>query len=144
MSRESQRATDLLKRFEGFSAKPYKDNTQWSIGYGTRHDGDQSVRVTKDEAAELMQPHIAAALDTIAKFVKVPLTSNQTVALVSFIYNIGVPRFKTSTMLRKLNRGDYKGAADAMLQWKYVKGIIDDGLAARRKSERELFKTEEA
>ena len=32
----SQEMIDLLKRFEGFSLRPYWDYSQWTVGYGTR------------------------------------------------------------------------------------------------------------
>ena len=73
--------------------------------------------------------------------VKVPLNQNQFDALVSFTYNVGVGALKQSTALRKLNAGDYAGAADALTMWTKFKGKVLAGLVRRRKEERALFLT---
>jgi len=75
--------------------------------------------------------------------VKVALTQNQFDALVSFVYNLGVEAFRTSTLLRKLNNADYRGAAAEFKRWKNatVNGKLTElaGLVRRRKSEEQLF-----
>jgi lysozyme len=60
-------------------------------------------------------------------------------ALVSFAYNVGVPRFATSTLLRRLNRADYEGAAAEFERWIYAAGRKLPGLVRRRLAERNLF-----
>jgi lysozyme len=66
--------------------------------------------------------------------VKVPLTQNQFDALYSLCFNIGEGAFKKSTVVKRLNANDYKGAADAILMWN--KPSV---LEKRRKRERDLF-----
>jgi lysozyme len=73
--------------------------------------------------------------------VRVPLTENQYSAVVSLVYNIGGTNFRTSTLLRKLNKGDYDGAANEFRRWVYAKHMVLGGLVARRERERELFLT---
>ena len=81
------------------------------------------------------------------KKVKVPLTSNQKIALSSFIYNIGGTKFIKSDLYKKLNAGDYKGAADKFEDYikqknrKTGKYEVLNGLVDRRKREKELFLT---
>lgn len=88
---------------------------------------------------------------SIKQLVKVPLRQNEFDALVCLIFNIGIGKadgvpgdFADSTLLRKLNAGDKRGAADEFLKWnKYrdpKRGLcIASGLTARRKEERALF-----
>ena len=71
--------------------------------------------------------------------VTVPLTQGQYDALSCFIFNIGAKKFRGSTLLRKLNDGDYKGAADELLRWTKAGGRELSGLVKRRKAERSLF-----
>lgn len=73
------------------------------------------------------------------KYVKVRLTQSQFDALVSFVYNVGVEAFRTSTLLRKLNGADYVGAAAEFKRWKMGGGKVLPGLIRRRKREEELF-----
>lgn len=75
----------------------------------------------------------------MSKYVKVKLTQNQFDALVSFVYNVGVGAFRTSTLLRKLNNGDYVGAAAEFKRWKFGGGKELPGLVRRRKAEEQLF-----
>lgn len=60
-------------------------------------------------------------------------------ALVSFTYNLGARSLSTSTLLRKLNAGDYAGAADEFLRWNKAGGKVLTGLTRRREAERALF-----
>ena len=66
--------------------------------------------------------------------VKVPLNQNQFDALYSLCFNIGGTAFKNSTVVRRLNEGDYTGAAEAILMWN--KPAV---LQKRRQREKELF-----
>ena len=50
----SQEMIDIIKDFEGFSSKAYWDNSQWTVGYGTRASGPD-VTVTRSEAEKLLR-----------------------------------------------------------------------------------------
>jgi lysozyme len=69
----------------------------------------------------------------------VPLRQNQFDALVSFSYNVGLPAFRSSTLLKKLNRDDYDGAAIEFHKWVKSGGKVLKGLVRRRASEALLF-----
>ncbi|EAA7932780.1 lysozyme, partial [Salmonella enterica subsp. enterica] len=75
----------------------------------------------------------------VSRLVKVRLTQGQFDALVSFAYNLGARTLSTSTLLRKLNAGDYAGAADEFLCWNKAGGKVLKGLTRRREAERALF-----
>ena len=75
----------------------------------------------------------------VNKYVKVKLNQNQFDALVSFTFNCGGGALKSSTLLKKLNKGDYTGAANELLRWNKANGKILAGLTRRRQSEKALF-----
>ncbi|HDV7154058.1 TPA: lysozyme, partial [Yersinia enterocolitica] len=94
--------------------------------------------ITKNKSSELLRSDLAWVEKSIATNVKVPLTQNQYDALCSLIFNIGPTAFSNSTVLKRLNAGDYKGAADAFLMWKKA-GNDPEILLPRRQRERALF-----
>ena len=95
------------------------------------------------QAEELLYADLLDAARDVAALVKVPVTDNQFAALTSFEFNLG--SLRTSTLLRKLNTGDYEGAAREFSRW--VKGRVNDqlvtlpGLVSRRRAEQELFQS---
>ena len=68
-----------------------------------------------------------------------PLTANQYDALVSFTYNVGASALERSTLLKRVNAGDHKGAADEFLKWNKANGKVLAGLTRRRASESLLY-----
>ena len=76
---------------------------------------------------------------TVNSAVTVPINQNQFDALVSLSYNIGTGAFKKSTLLKKLNEEDYKGASAQFAVWNKGGGRVMQGLMNRRAVERKLF-----
>ena len=144
----SEKGLSMIERFEGCLLKASnKLDGVWTIGYGQTgsyygkrvHRG---ITTTKAEAHAWLRDHsIKTYEDAVTQAVKVPLNQNQFDALVSFAYNVGVGALKQSTALRKLNAGDYAGAADALTMWTKCNGKVLAGLVRRRKEERALFLT---
>lgn len=136
---------DSIKEHEGLRLKAYLDSVGvWTIGYGdTGPDVVKDLVITKEEAEERLRKRLVEFEGYVSKYVKVTLTQNQFDALVSLVYNIGPANFASSTLLKKLNDGDYQGAADQFLVWN--KGRVDgklvriEGLANRRAKERKQF-----
>jgi lysozyme len=141
---------DIIVQFEGFESKPYLCpagiNT---IGFGsTRYADGTPVQMTdkplsKDEAMILLINTLGTYEQAIHKNVIAPINQNQFDALVSFVYNVGAGNFAKSTLLKKLNKADYKGAADEFLRWNKAGGKVLNGLTRRRDAERALFLTKE-
>lgn len=98
-----------------------------------------AVRLTEDQQQALMTLAVAPAQRAVANAVTVPLNQNQYDALTSLAYNIGAGAFRTSTLLRRLNAGDHRGAAEQFGAWVRSGGADSPGLIARRASERRLF-----
>jgi lysozyme len=144
----SEKGLAMIESFEGCVLKASnKLDGVWTIGYGqTGSYYGKRVRrgmtTTKAEAHAWLRDHsIKTYEDAVTQAVKVPLNQNQFDALVSFAYNVGVGALKQSTALRKLNVGDYAGAADALTMWTKCNGKVLAGLVRRRKEERALFLT---
>ncbi|MNH85268.1 Lysozyme RrrD [compost metagenome] len=131
--------------FEGLKLSAYDDGTGvWTIGYGTtRYPNGKRVsegdRCSLEQAKTYMQHDLKIFERAVNSSVKVPLKQNQFDALVSLTYNIGVGAFKHSTLLKKLNSGDYKEAANQFDVWVNAGGKRLKGLVNRRAMEKKLF-----
>lgn len=83
------------------------------------------------------------ARKAVRSLVKVDLNANQKEALISFIFNVGEVGFKASTLLRRLNEGDYKRASEEFKRWNKMtvggKKVVSKGLTNRREAEARLF-----
>lgn len=132
---------DKIKEHEGLRLQAYlpTPNDVWTIGYGHTSTAKKGMVITEEQAEALLRKDIAWVEEAINTKVVVPLTQNQYDALASLIYNIGAGAFSKSTLLKMLNAGDYKGAADQFLRWDKQKGKTLRGLTRRRQEERELF-----
>ena len=153
----SKAGADIIKRYEGFVAHPYKDAVGvWTIGYGNTYypDGTKVTRhdkpLTESEAAKLKQDIIdqdfGAAVNRIfADEIKAgKLSQNQFDALVSLAYNIGTGALARSNSITKnIKAGRMQAAADGFLNYNNgtVKGVFGPitGLTIRRGRERDLF-----
>lgn len=145
------RAIELVKKFEGFSEHPYTCPAgKLTIGYGSTMWGEngkkrriwETLRVSEGEATTQMVGDLEELAAKITKDAVVPLSDAQMGALVAFAYNVGYTALKTSTLWRKLNLGDYQGAADQLDRWVHAGGRKIRGLATRRAAEKELFLSE--
>ncbi|MBS1092318.1 lysozyme [Gluconobacter sp. Dm-74] len=145
-------ATALLRRpgFEGFCAAPYVCPAgYWRIGYGSRWLANGQPVTTRTApidraAADSLLFQTVTTLDAaLSRLVQVPLSDVQRAALLSWQYNVGTAAVESSSLLRKLNAGDYTGAADELLCWDKatVRGHLVElpGLAKRRAYERDVF-----
>ena len=139
----------LLKEFEGCKLTAYPDpatgGDPWTIGYGsTGPHVKRGVTITQAEAERLLLADLDRFEQAVTRYVTVPLTQNQFDALVSFTYNCGQGSLQTSTLLRKLNAGDYAGAQGQFARWNRAGGKEMAGLTRRRSAEAELFGTPDA
>ena len=136
---------DLICGFEGKRLTAYDDGVGvWTIGFGTTVYPN-SIKVKKGDACTEAQAKAYMAHD-LKKFesavnnaVTVPLSQNQFDALVSLAYNIGTNAFSGSTLVKKLNSNDFRGAADQFDVWVNAGGKRTQGLVNRRGKEKALF-----
>jgi lysozyme len=137
----SQACVDLVKRAEGFRSRTYKCPAGLdTIGYGTTRGVRPGMVVTEAEATQMLIRDLDGAARDVLRLVKAPLTPGQFDALVSFVFNVGATSFAKSTMLVRLNAGDYEGAAAQFGRWVYAKGKKLPGLVERRRQEEQLFR----
>jgi lysozyme len=129
-------AAAALKTREGCKLDAYQDDGGvWTIGYGETDGVHEGMAITQEQADTWFAREVQPYEDAVEQNVKVDLNDNQFGALVSFVYNVGVPAFLGSTLLKKLNAGCYTCVPGEMLKWVNVHGKRDDGLVNRRNSE---------
>ncbi len=139
--RINQKGIDLIKKWEGFRAKAYICAAGvLSVGFGTTGNRVYPGLIIDKETADKWLIEDCKKFETVINnAIKVPLTSNQFSALVSFVYNVGSGAFTRSTLLRKLNAGDYQGACAELDRWVNGGGRKLPGLVKRRNDEQALF-----
>lgn len=139
---------DLIKKWEGLYLTRYLCPAgKLTIGWGTLWKEGMPTTCTIDQAEMWLLEHIALIERDVNKLVKVAINQNQFDALISFSYNVGTDMdhdgvaegLGDSTLLRKLNAGDFEGAAEEFLKWHHANGVDMAGLLNRRIEERALF-----
>jgi len=129
----------FITKEEGFKNKAYKDSKGLlTIGVGHLIKADEAhlkdATLTDEQVKELLRSDLKWCSEAVESSVKVPLTQNQYDALYSLCFNIGETNFRKSTVVKKINENDLKGAADAILMWNKP-AVLEN----RRKRERALF-----
>lgn len=152
----SKDCLDLIKESEGLHRKradgkieAYLDPVGIpTIGYGSIFNiaAGRAVKlgdiITEQEAENWLNQEVNKTANAINTLCKVTLTQGMFDALVSLGFNIGTGDggFKTSTLLKKLNSGDYEGAAREFDRWVRGGGRVLPGLVTRRNKEEALFR----
>jgi lysozyme len=150
--RISSKGLSLVKAFEG-CLKPTGDGRfrpyrcpagVLTIGWGhTNAHGrqfDQYTKWTQEECDAVLREDLAGFERAVQRLVRVPLKQNEFDALVSFAYNCGEGALAKSTLLRKLNKGDYRGATAEFAKWNRGGGRVLKGLTRRRAAEAAMFR----
>jgi len=161
-------AVELIKAFEGIpDGDPSTVNIDaylcpagiWTIGWGHAiEDGGVQLKgaggkararalypggITRDQAEALLRGDLVPRAAQVSRALKVEVSDGQFGALLALLFNIGGANLAASTLLRKLNAGDFMGAADQFLAWDKarVNGVLQPlaGLTRRRRAERAMF-----
>ena len=115
-----------LKRHEGLRLDAYPDpasgGAPWTIGYGHTRGVQPGDRITQPQAEAFLLDDLQWVYAAINDNVQPRLTQDRFDALCSLIYNIGQSAFEKSTLLRKLNAGDFSGAAAEFDKWNQAPG----------------------
>lgn len=115
----------------------------WTIYAGCTEGVREGMICTEEEGRALFRKELAKHEAAVVRLVTVDLNQNHRDSLISFSYNVGSGALANSTLLRKLNKGDYRGAQGEFLKWD--KATVDGkltvlrGLSRRRAAESELF-----
>ncbi|QBY46813.1 lysozyme (plasmid) [Arsenophonus nasoniae] len=130
-------ASSMITHFEGLRLKPYFDGGGiLSVCYGhTGNDIERNRTYTQKDCDKWLDDDLRVVKRYVDPLVKVNINTLTQAALYSFAYNVGVGNFAKSTLLKKLNADDRKGACDEMKRWVYVKGEVWKGLMTRREIE---------
>lgn len=138
----SDAGLDLIKKHEGCRLEAYRDSVGvLTIGYGSTLGVREGMVITQDQADERLAQDAHAAERCVNNCVSAQLSQNEFDALCSFVFNLGCASLRNSTLLRKLNAGDYDGAAEEFAKWNHAGGQVLAGLTARRADEAKLFDT---
>lgn len=147
----SDQGLNLIKKFEGLHkvgpdgmVVPYRCPANiLTIGYGHTKGVKKNMRLTKQEAEDLLRQDMKIYEADVKRLVDVPLTQYQFDALVSFVFNLGSGAFGGSTLLKKLNAGDYSAVPAQLMRWNKARvgGKLQPltGLTRRRAAEAALF-----
>ena len=131
---------DIIKKFEGLRLSAYTCPAgKLTIGYGHTKGVYDGQTITEAEAQKLLEEDYFEAQVAVKQLVTVSLSENQTGALSSFVFNLGKANLAKSTLLKKINIGDFDGAAKEFDKWVFAAGVKLKGLIARRAAERKLF-----
>jgi len=136
----SKNGIELIKEFEGRRLVAYQDSVGvWTIGYGHTKDVWEDRLIIKSTADRLLAEDLAEFEKYVDNLVDVPLTQNQFDALVAWTFNLGPTNLSESTLLKKLNAGDYDSVPSEMKRWNKAGGEVLEGLVRRREAEAALF-----
>jgi lysozyme len=143
----SAKGLNLIKEFEGYHTRlPNGDCIAYlcpakvlTIGFGCTEGVKHGMIWTKAQAEAALKKEIAKHEAAVARLVSVDINQNQRDALISFSYNVGSSALSKSTLLKKLNRGDYAGAQAEFMKWNKAGGKQLRGLSIRRAKEAALF-----
>lgn len=144
--RTSKAGLGLIKSFEGLFLTAYRCPAGvLTIGYGHTSAEAPTVypgmKITEQQADEILINDLTLVYEpAVRKLVKVPLTQNQFDVLVSFAFNCGVEALKKSTLLRKLNAGDYAAVPAELMRWTKANGKELKGLVRRRRAEAAMWR----
>jgi lysozyme len=151
----SENGLELLKQWEGFKSKVYKDSAGLpTIGVGhlltkvEQASGNIVIEgvpvpyangLTDQQVVDLLSQDVQPAEQAVTNGVTVALDQNQFDALVSFTFNTGTGAFSSSTLLKVLNQGQYEQVPDQLRRWNKAGGQVVQGLVNRRENEIKLW-----
>lgn len=138
---------DLIKRYEGLELEAYQDPVQiWTIGYGHTRGVKPGDTISEAQAEVFLYEDLDGAERAVSSNLSAEvfstISANHYSALVSFTYNVGAGSLRRSTLLKKINAGDFEAAANEFKRWNKAGGKVLNGLIARRAAEEELFRRE--
>lgn len=138
----SEEGLDLIKEFEGFVPHVYICAGGYpTIGYGHVVKKGESFpqEISEDMAVWLLSRDVAWAERAVLRHIGVELSQNEFDALVSFTFNLGGGALQSSTLRRRVNKGQKQRASHEFKRWVWAGGRRLKGLMRRRKAESLMF-----
>jgi lysozyme len=125
--------------WEGLQYHAYKDVIGVpTICYGQTKGVKMGMTATKEECDASLIREVVEHEEGLLRCMRGDLPINAHFAFVSWTYNVGVGNACKSTLVKKANAGDVKGACNELLRWNRAGGVVFRGLTRRREAEREL------
>ena len=115
----------LIREFEGFRGKAYRCPS--------------GIWTSEDDARKVLAADVERFAAGVRASLKRPLTDPQFSALVSFAYNVGLGNFRSSSVLRAVNAGDFAAVPRRLQLWVKGGGKVLPGLVRRRAAEAAMF-----
>lgn len=138
-------AENFVKVSEGLRLTAYRCAAgRNTIGYGHTKGVKAGQVIDEIQAQEFLDADLKEAQKVLSRWVN-KCTEGQFIALMSFVFNFGEVKFATSTLLKKHNEEDYKGAGEEFERWVYAKNAVNGkkvvlpGLVTRRREEKKQY-----
>jgi lysozyme len=147
----SESGIDIVRKFEGLHKVTEEGDVRayrcpagkWTIGYGHCKGVKSGMRASVGDCEKFLIEDLHDAGNTVRSAVNVPLSQFRYDALVSFVFNLGAINFRSSTLLKKLNKGLYEEIPAQIIRWNKarVDGKLTElrGLTRRRTAEAALW-----
>ncbi len=150
----SEKGVDFIKSFEGKRLELYNDDAGYAtIGYGhlvhygkvgtnTEKEKEFKSGITDEKAIELLKQDVKDKGEKYVKsYVSVKLTQEQFDALVSFTFNVGSGNFKSSSLLKEVNKetATLETIKEKFMLWNKAGGKELSGLTKRREREAKIY-----
>ncbi len=136
----SKEGIALIKKFEGCELEAYRCSADvLTIGYGHTQGVNEGDSCTQEEAEDLLVKDLEEFEFYVNDIVEQELNQNQFDALVAWTFNLGPTNLRSSTLLKRLNEGDFDDAPHQIRRWNKAGGQVLDGLIRRREAEALLF-----
>ncbi|MCF1740715.1 lysozyme [Paradevosia shaoguanensis] len=132
-------ATGFISQWEGRSLRAYQDIVNvWTICDGDTKGVTENQVATPRECDERLARDLRIYEMGIDRCLTAPVPGKVKVSFLELAYNVGVGAFCSSTLVKKANRGDLRGACDELLKWVRAGGRVVQGLINRREASRRL------
>lgn len=136
-------AARFVAKWEGWLPTAYLDTIAsppvYTIGYGHTGGVTAGETITRAQGLRILTRDLRTAARAVKRSIHVKLTARQRIALISLAFNCGPGAVEGSALQRKLNHGNYLGAANEFLEWSHAGGVVVQGLLNRRREERWMF-----
>ena len=132
-------ATLTISQFEGRELRAYQDIVRvWTICDGETKGVKPGDVATPAECDAMLAKNLVVYEAGLDRCLTATVPGKTKVAFLSWTYNVGVGAACKSTLVKKANAGDIRGACDALMNWNRAGGKVVRGLTDRRAAERKL------
>lgn len=129
----------LVGAFEGLRTYAYRDPVGIpTICFGETRGVEMGDVATVEECKKMLGDRLIEFARGVDKCLTAIVPDKPYMAFVSLAYNIGTGAFCKSTVVKRANAGNLRGACDAILMWNKAGGRVLPGLVKRREAERKL------